>query len=155
MKLGGMVVWKDNACFMYPKSWHDEVWGFWGDPDQGRPRADTIISSARVLERPGEAFTLVQCTGPDAQDVCLPIIYMFFLMFQIFLQRFKRDFRRLSRMLFVLKFDLPLLQILCWALKPLQLLNGVTDLWLQFEYSVAYLAQWYLTSDRICLVRVK
>ncbi|KAK1225161.1 hypothetical protein PQX77_011905 [Marasmius sp. AFHP31] len=70
VKLGAIYKLGDVGCAKYPRQW-----------DDGEPRADRTICTARVLGRPGMAFTVVQYSGPQAR------------------RAFEEDFRMLSGIL--------------------------------------------------------
>ncbi|KAK1233605.1 hypothetical protein PQX77_003232 [Marasmius sp. AFHP31] len=78
VKRGALLKLKDIGCFTYPRRWDDGDRRWW---EEGQPRVDTTICTARVLEQPGMVFTVVQYSGPDAR------------------RAFEDDFRMLSRIL--------------------------------------------------------
>ncbi|KAK1235919.1 hypothetical protein PQX77_000840 [Marasmius sp. AFHP31] len=78
VKRGALQMLNDIWCSKYPRRWDD------GDrerSEEGKPRVDRTICTARVLEQPGMVFTVVQYSGPDAR------------------RAFEDDFRMLSRIL--------------------------------------------------------
>ncbi|KAK1229426.1 hypothetical protein PQX77_007523 [Marasmius sp. AFHP31] len=78
VKRGALLKLKDVGCSTYPRRWDDGDRERW---EEGKPRVDRTICTARVLEQPGMVFTVVQYSGPDAR------------------RTFEDDFRMLSRIL--------------------------------------------------------
>ncbi|KAK1216603.1 hypothetical protein PQX77_020723 [Marasmius sp. AFHP31] len=68
VKLGGIFKLRDVGSSAYPRRWDngDRYW-----PEQGKPRSDKTICTARVLEQPGMVFTILQYSGPDAHRAFL------------------------------------------------------------------------------------
>ncbi|KAK1227242.1 hypothetical protein PQX77_009767 [Marasmius sp. AFHP31] len=68
VKLGGIFKLRDVGSSAYPRRWDDgrREWG-----EEGKPRSDKTICTARVLEQPGMAFTMLQYSGPDAHRAFL------------------------------------------------------------------------------------
>ncbi|KAK1234769.1 hypothetical protein PQX77_002021 [Marasmius sp. AFHP31] len=78
VKRGALQMLNDIWCSKYPRRWDDGNRERW---EEGNPRVDRTICTARVLEQPGMVFTVVQYSGPDAR------------------RAFEDDFRMLSKIL--------------------------------------------------------
>ncbi|KAK1225137.1 hypothetical protein PQX77_011919 [Marasmius sp. AFHP31] len=68
LRLGGIFKLRDVGSSAYPRRWDE------GDryrSEEGKPRSDKTICTAKVLERPGMVFTMLQYSGPDAHRAFL------------------------------------------------------------------------------------
>ena len=66
--------------------------------EEAKPHAEKTVCVVRLVEAPGEIFTLVHYTGPHAREVCGSTIADFPI-FTTFAQAFEKDFRKLSGVL--------------------------------------------------------
>ncbi|KAJ8081949.1 hypothetical protein PM082_007795 [Marasmius tenuissimus] len=78
VKQGAICRLADVVCSEYPRRWDDGNRSEW---EEGALRVDRTVCTARVLERLGTVFTVVQYSGPDAR------------------RAFEEDFRTLSGIL--------------------------------------------------------
>ncbi|KAK1234172.1 hypothetical protein PQX77_002598, partial [Marasmius sp. AFHP31] len=78
VKRGALQKLKDIGKSAYPRRWDDGDRERW---EEGKPRVDRTVCTARVLDQSGMVFTVVQYSGPDAR------------------RGFEDDFRMLSRIL--------------------------------------------------------
>ncbi|KAK1235920.1 hypothetical protein PQX77_000841 [Marasmius sp. AFHP31] len=78
VKRGALQMLNDIGCSKYPRRWDD---GHRIGLEEGEPRVDRTICTAKVLDQAGMVFTVVQYSGPDAR------------------RAFEDDFRMLSKIL--------------------------------------------------------
>ncbi|KAJ8088376.1 hypothetical protein PM082_022449 [Marasmius tenuissimus] len=64
VKRGAIYKMRDIGLYMYPRCWDDGSRERW---DEGKLRADRTICAAKVLNRPGMVFTVVQYSGPESR----------------------------------------------------------------------------------------
>ncbi|KAK1223642.1 hypothetical protein PQX77_013464 [Marasmius sp. AFHP31] len=63
VKRGAIYNLRDIGCYTYPRQWDEDQEWSWAE---GHPRADKIILTAEIVDRPGKIFTVVEYRGPEA-----------------------------------------------------------------------------------------
>ncbi|KAJ8079206.1 hypothetical protein PM082_021706 [Marasmius tenuissimus] len=64
VKRGAIYILRDIGRYTYPRRWdQDQEWS----AEEGHPRADKIICTAEIVDRPGMVFTVIEYRGPEAE----------------------------------------------------------------------------------------